>query len=173
MNRGTPAIAGVIAGIATDVHVKDVALLFLRAQAGLQYLRVARTIGSFANGAKHTNQTLRQHAVQTGNEIVGLDAHVQKPANHVDNVVRVYRGKNQMARKRRLNGNLRRFGVADFTDHDFVRVVAQDRAQASREGQSLFLVNGNLRNAVQLILDWIFDCQNFIFFVPNLIQRCI
>src|ERR1700752_255107 len=41
--------------------------------------------------------------------------------------------------------------------------MAQDRAEAARERQSLFLVDRNLRDAEQLIFDRIFDGDNLVF----------
>src|SRR5262249_1105852 len=79
------------------------------------------------------------------------------------------------AGERRLNGDLRRLLVADFADHDFVWVVAQDGAQAAREGQALLLVHGNLRDTAKLILDGIFDGDDLVFvsldFVDGRVKR--
>ncbi len=80
-------------------------------------------------------------------------------------------GEYQVAGERGLNGDLRRLGVADFADHDFVRVVAQDRAQAARKRQSLFLVDRNLCDAAQLILDRVFNGDDLIFVGLDLVYR--
>src|SRR5947209_16544015 len=109
------------------------------------------------NRTKHPNQTLSEHAIQGRNKVVGLDTHVQEAANHIDDVVRVNGGEHQVPGQGRLNRDLRRLFVANFTDHDLVRIVAQNRTQPAREGQTFFLVDRNLRNAVQLILDRVFD----------------
>ena len=61
--------------------------------------------------------------------------------------------------------------VADFADHDLVRIVAQDRAQAAREGQALFLVDRNLRDAAHLVFDRIFDGDDLVFVVLDLVER--
>ncbi len=50
-------------------------------------------------------------------------------------VVGVQRGQHQVAGERGLDGDLRGFEVADFTDHDDVRVLAQDGAQGLGKGQ--------------------------------------
>jgi len=54
------------------------------------------------------------------------------------------------------------FLVADFADHDLVRVVAQDGAQAAREGEALFLVHRNLRDARSWYFDRVFDGDDFV-----------
>ena len=78
---------------------------------------------------------------------------------------------NQVVGQRRLNCDLRRLFVANFADHDLVRVVAQNRAQAARKRQSFLFVHRNLSDAVQLILDRVFDRDDLIFFVSNFIER--
>ena len=103
--------------------------------------------------ANDAHQPLRQDAIQRGNEIVRLDAHVDETADDVGHVVGVDGGEHQVAGERGLNGDLRGFLVANFADHDLVRVVAQNRAQAARERQALFLVHRNLGDAADLIFD--------------------
>src|SRR4029077_7432444 len=113
--------------------------------------------------ANHANQPLRHDAVERGNKVVGFDAHVNKAADDVGYVVGVHGGEDQVSGERGLNGDLRGFLVADFADHDFIRVVAQDGAQSPREGQPLFLVDRNLGDSAQLVLDGIFDGNNLVF----------
>ena len=54
--------------------------------------------------------------------------------------------KDEVAGQCRLNGDLRRFRIADFADHDAIRIVAQDGAQAAGERQALLLVDGDLQH---------------------------
>src|ERR1051325_10499537 len=103
---------------------------------------------SLAGGANQTNETLRQHTVERRHEVIGIDAHIQKTSDYVDDVVGMYGGEDEVPRQRRLNGYLGCLGVADFADHDFIRVVAQDGAQAPRKRQALFFVDRNLRDAL-------------------------
>ena len=86
-----------------------------------------------------------------------VDAHVREAPDHVKHVVRVHGGEHQMPGKRRLHRDAGGFRIADFTDHDLVRVVAQQGAQAARKGQALALVHRNLQHPRQLILDRVFD----------------
>ena len=53
--------------------------------------------------------------MQRETEVIQLDPHIQEAADHVDHVVGVDRGENQVAGERGLNGDLRRLRVADFT----------------------------------------------------------
>src|SRR6266404_1924592 len=119
------------------------------------------------------DQPLRQNTVQRRYEVVGLDAHVQKSTEHVHDVIGVDRSKNQVTGERRLYGDLRGLVIADFAHHDLVGIVAQNRPQAARKGQALLLVNGNLRDSADLILDRIFNRNDLVFVVLDLIDRRI
>src|SRR6266851_1967845 len=94
--------------------------------------------------ANQTYEPLRQNAVQGRNKVVRLDTHVQEASQHVDHVVRVYRGEYQVSGQRRVDGGLSRFLVADFADHDLVGIVTQNGTQAARKGQALLFVHRNL-----------------------------
>ncbi len=113
--------------------------------------------------ANDAYQALGQNAVQSGHEIVGLDAHVDKPADHVGHVIRVHRGEHQVSGERRLDGDLRGFVIANFSDHDLVRVVPQNGTQSAGERQPLLFVDGNLRNSADLVFDRIFNRDDFVF----------
>ena len=54
------------------------------------------------------HQPLRQHAVERRHELVGLDAHVQEAAEHVEDVVGVDGREHEVPGQRRLDGDLRR-----------------------------------------------------------------
>src|SRR5216683_5825947 len=79
--------------------------------------------GLLAVRANHADQALRHDAIERGDKVVGFDAHVDETADDVGHVVGVDSGENEVAGKRRLDGDLRGLLVADFADHDLVRVV--------------------------------------------------
>src|SRR5581483_9280247 len=120
--------------------------------------------------ANDTNQPLRQNTVQRGHEIVGLYAHIEKSPNHVDHVVGVDGCEHQVTGEGRLDGDLRGFRVADFPHHDLVRIVAQNGTQSTGKGQTFLLVDGNLRDAANLVLHRIFNGDDLVFFGFNLIH---
>ena len=68
-------------------------------------------------------------------------------------------GRHQVAGQRRLDGDLQLLDVG-ISDHDLVRVVAQDRAQAAGRRSPSF-VDRNLDDALELILDRVFDRDDF------------
>ena len=113
--------------------------------------------------ADQTHQPLRHHAVERRHELIRLDAHVQEASQHVHDVVGVDGREHQVTGQRRLDGDLRRLGVADLAHHDLVGVVAEDRSQAASKRQALLLVDRNLRDAAQLILDRVFDRDDLVF----------
>ena len=62
-----------------------------------------------------------------------------------------------MAGLRGLHGDLRRIQVADFADHDHVRILTQDRAQTAGEGHLDTQVDLGLADAVDVVLDRVLD----------------
>ena len=69
--------------------------------------------------------------------------------------------KHQVTGERRLNGNLRGFQVAHFTDHDDVRVLAQEGAQRFAEGHADRFIDGHLHDAFDVIFDRVFGGEQF------------
>ena len=127
-----------------------------------------RLVAVFADGA---DEPLRKDAVQRGDEVVRLDAHVQEASKHVDYVVGVDGGEDEVSGERRVDGDLRGLRVADFADENLVGIVTQNGAQAAGEGEALFLVDGNLRDAANLVLDRIFDGDDLVFVALDLVER--
>src|SRR5256884_2812856 len=141
-----------------------------RIEAGLLQFLGRIFFGLRAFHTDHTDEPLRHDAIQSRDKVVRLDTHVDEAADDVGHVVGVDGGKNEVAGERRLNGDLGGFLVADFAHHDLVGVVAQDGAQPARESEALFLVDRNLRDAAELILDRIFDGDDFVFVGLDLID---
>ena len=72
-----------------------------------------RVLAVFAVDA---DQALGQNAVQGGDEVVGLDTHVEEATEHVHHVVGVDGGEDKVARKGGVNRDLRGFAAfADFS----------------------------------------------------------
>src|SRR4051812_19312141 len=65
-----------------------------------------RTSLALAGNAEGSDQSLRQDAVQRGDQVVAVDAHVLETAEDVDGVVRVHRRVDEVAGERRLHGDL-------------------------------------------------------------------
>ena len=56
------------------------------------------------------------------------DAHVVQTRDGPGSIIAVHRAEDLVASERCFNRNFRRLGVADFTDHDNVGVLPQNRA---------------------------------------------
>src|ERR1700677_1706719 len=76
----------------------------------------------FANG---TDETLRQDRRQAGGDQKRLQTHVNETRHRARSIVRVQSAHDQVPGQRRLYGDLRSLEIANFTDHDDVRVLAQ------------------------------------------------
>jgi hypothetical protein len=77
---------------------------------------------------------LGDHAIQRRDEAVWIHPHVREATDHVEHVVRVDGREHLVSGQRRLHRDLRGLRIADLAHHDLVRVMAQDGAQATREG---------------------------------------
>ena len=62
----------------------------------------------------------------------GLDSHVHQPRDGAGSVVGVQGREDEVTGQRSLDGDFRRFEVADLADQDHVGVLAEDRSQTAR-----------------------------------------
>ena len=69
-----------------------------------------------------------------------------------------------------LNGNLRRFQIPDFTNHDHIRVLSKDSPKPPGEGHIHLGVDLGLADTRQVVLDGVFDGQNIAASVVDLLQ---
>ena len=67
-----------------------------------------------------------------------------------------------MPRHRRLDGDLGGLLIAHFTDHDHVRVLAQNGPERRRKADSCLAVHRNLRNPAELVLDRVLDGDDLL-----------
>ena len=104
-----------------------------------------------------TDQPLRHRPDQGACDKKRFHPHVDQARDGAGGIVGVQRGQHQVARQRSLHGDLRGLEIADFTDHDDVRVLAQDGTQGLGEGQVDFGIDLGLADAVQLVLDRVFQ----------------
>src|SRR6185437_2937927 len=171
MDHRPPPVAGAAALDAAGPFTKiEVAPFGGVEPAGPQRLIVImnRVHAIFADCA---HEPLGKNAVQRGNEVINLYAHVEEAPQHVDNVVGVDGGEDQMPGKGGVDRDLRGFLVTDFAHQDLVRIVTQNRAEAAREGQPLFLIYGNLRDAANLVLNRVLNGDDLVLIALDLIQR--
>src|SRR2546430_16779175 len=87
--------------------------------------RWRRCLSALATRA--TYEPLRQDAAYRRRQKVRLDPHIGKARYGADRIVGVQGRQNQVPGEARLNRDLRGFEIADFSDHDDVGVLAQNR----------------------------------------------
>src|SRR5437762_281493 len=68
-------------------------------------------------------------------------------------------GEDKMAGQRRLNGNLWRLEVTCLAHHDAIGILAQERAQGSRERQADGFVHRYLHDSFQIVFDRFFRSE--------------
>jgi hypothetical protein len=74
-----------------------------------------------------------------------LDAHLDEAGDRARGVVGVDGREHQVARERRVHGDLGGLLVADLAHHDHVRVLPEEGAEARREGEPDLGVHLHLR----------------------------
>src|ERR1700733_3426990 len=171
MNGRTAAEASATAldAALTLAEGKVAPLVGIHAPGKKRVCRVGDGVGAvLADGA---DQALGEDAVERGDEVVDLDTHIDEAAEHVDHVVGVDGGEDQMAGERGVDGDLGSFVVADFADQDLVRVVTQDRAQAAGKREALFLVHRNLGDPADLVFDRVLDGDDLVFVALDFVER--
>ena len=141
------------------VQIEEATLVFARVE-GLAGLRV-----------QDAHQALGQHADEARGEQKGLDTHVPQARDGTDRGVGVERGEHQMSGQARLYGDLGGLEVADLADHHDVGILAQDGAQAAREGHFDLGVDLRLADAVDVILDRILDGHHVAGVVVDPLER--
>ncbi|MNQ78045.1 hypothetical protein D3C85_929470 [compost metagenome] len=149
-------IAGVVAR-AAPLSPPDGRALFHAAQTGGG--GVSR-LGLTAVATQAAHQTLGHDQPQGRGQQEGLHPHVAQARHGPGGVVGVDGGQHQMPGQRGLDRDARRLDVADFTDHDHVRVLAQDGAQARREGHADLGIDLGLAHAVDGVFDRVLDRQD-------------
>jgi len=118
-------------------------------------------IGLAAVGADPLGEALGDAADEGGPEEEGVDAHVQEAGDGADAVVRVEGREDEMPGLGGAHSDLRRFGIADFADEHDIGVVSEDRAEAAGEGEADLLARLDLDDAFELVLDRVFDGDDF------------
>src|SRR6266581_3515331 len=118
--------------------------------------------------ADEPHQALRQDRIQRGDEAEQIDVHVHEAADHVEYVVRVDGGENEVPRERGLHGDVGRLRVAYLAHHDLVGIVPQDRAQPPREGEPLLFVDRDLQHSGELVFHRVLDRDDLVLAVVDL-----
>ena len=76
-----------------------------------------------------------------------------------------------MACQRRLDGDFRRFQIADLAHQDDIRVVAQNRTQAGGEGDADVRINRYLNDSVDTVFNGVFRGNQLVGDLVQLAER--
>ena len=164
-------VATVLAGLAADRAVD----LYIFVFAEIEQLAFARIggIGLLALRTQHAHQALGQHADQAGGEQEGLDTDVVQTGHGADGRIGVQGGEHEVTGEGGLHGDLRRLLVSDLTDHHHVGILSQDGAQAAGEGHVDLGVHLGLADAVEVVLDRIFDGHDIAAVIVDARERSV
>ena len=99
------------------------------------------------------------------------DAHVVEARDGAGRVIAVHGAKHLMAGERGFDGDFGGLGVADFADHDDVRVLAQNGAQGIGKRQADVLFGRHLVDAGNLKFHRVFDGDDVVNGVVQLVER--
>ena len=117
--------------------------------------RISR--GRFAVRTNGAHESLRDKCLHNRCKQERFDVHIEQARDAAHGVVRVQRAEDKVTGHRRANGDVRRFDIANFSDHDDVRILSQNVAQTFGKRQIDFRFHIDLRNARQPIFHRFFD----------------
>ncbi len=100
-------------------------------------------------------------------------AHGKKTRHGTSGVIGMDGGKEQMSGERGLNRNFGRFKVTNFSHHDDVRVLAENRAQAFSKRILFARFNLALVQALHFILNRVFERNNFCLMIVQAFQNSV
>lgn len=110
----------------------------------------------FAVFANCPDQTLGEDTFERGRNKEWLATHVNKTGHSTRGIVRMESGENQVTGESSLNADRGGFFIPHFPDHDPVWILAEERAENSWEIETDGVIDGDLDDAVDVILDGIF-----------------
>src|SRR5271165_6272250 len=106
MNRRSSAETAASALKATLAFVEREIAPDLQVQSALFQVRIRIQHSGFAMRTDDAHQPLGEDAVQRGNEVIQIDADIQKTSQHVKHVVGVDSGEDQVASESGVDGDL-------------------------------------------------------------------
>ena len=124
-------------------------------------LGLAQLSGLFAIWAKTPNESLRHDRADRGGDQKWLDPEVHQAGHGRCSVVGVQGAENEVTCQACIRCDRRRLQVANFTDHDYVRCLAQNGTQRDRKGQPDIRIYLHLIDAVHPVLDRLLDRDDF------------
>src|SRR5690606_12968977 len=119
-NGVTPPVAAAAALAAAFADTESEGFGAFAVDTGFRDQFIAWTFVNSTMWTQQAHQPLRRNAIQRGDETIRIYTHMRKTPDDIKDIVRMYRGKDKVTGQRCLNRDLRGFGVADLTHHDFI-----------------------------------------------------
>jgi hypothetical protein len=166
-------VAGVAARSAAGPGVKLSVADFSGPQAHRAEQALAWLVRDLAVRADFPNQTLGEHTFEGGGHEEGFAAHVDQTGNGTGGVVGVKGGENKVPGQGGLDGNTGGFLVPHFPDHDAIRILTEEGAENFTKSQSDGFVDGNLHDAIDIILNRILGREQFAIHGVDFLQASV
>ena len=171
INSGSSLIADTSAGFTANRIIDH--LLIERGNAEkLLFFIVCRPC-TLACGTKLTHQTLCDDTNHRVTDQVRLHAHINQTGDGCRRGIGMQGGNNQVTGYGCLYRNTCRLTVTDFSDHNDIRVLTQNRTECTGESKIRLHINLHLVNTVHICFHRIFYCDNIYFFSVQLTQHGI
>jgi len=126
--------------------------------------------GLFTVVAEFSGQTLRNDEAHRRGDRIGLDSHVDQSSERLRSIIGMQCRENQVAGLGRLDGDFGGFQISDFTDHDDIRILAQECSKRRRKGQSHLVVDVDLIDAGQVDFGRIFGRRDIAVLVLRIFR---
>ena len=134
VHRCPAVVPGIIARVAACAVIKRRDILHSkRMQVG--NIRAGRRINRPAFGANQLYKALRHHAHDGRSHDVWLEAHIHKTHKGGSGVVGVQARQYKMPGDGGARSDIRGLRIADFPDHNNIRILPQEGAQAGGKGK--------------------------------------
>ena len=174
MDRHTSGITGKITFTAAGTFIEF--YFFIKCNTHIGPFCRVRSIGFFAMRTDTAHQPLSYDTSQSGSYKERLYTHIDQSRDRACSIVGMQGTENQMACQCGVNADSGRFNVTNLTDHNYIRVLAQNAAQSVGKGQPCFIIDGYLIDAFNSIFDRIFNRNDVFIRIVDIserrIQRC-
>src|SRR5438105_4485185 len=124
-------------------------------------LGLVQLSGLFAIRAKTPNESLRHDRADRGGDQKWLHAEIHESGHGRWGIVGVQGAENEVTRKACVRRDRGRLEITNFTDHDYVRRLAQNGTQRDWERQSDIRIYLHLIDTVHPVLDRLLDRDDF------------
>ncbi len=121
----------------------------------------------------HAHETLRDHAIERIGEDRARYAQLKQAGNRADGIVCMNGRTDNAADKRAAYGILRGMRITNLTDHEHIRILAQDRAHRTFISKIAFGMYFALTHPVEMEFDRVFKGDDIFFFTAQFLQHRI